>query len=219
MSHSIASKNIVATAGEAVGKITGINHIVLHARDLDESIRFYRDILGLKIVRTQRFSPKAMGSQNSADLKGGGLGQKGSEAETVAQIFFEMGNKEYFSLYAGPTVDTHPQTSIVPFLWPEGSTEVPNRPTKMDHLSFDVATREDVIWFQNHLQKHGIPVSDVIDRQGTHRFVISIYFNDPSGNPLEIATLDRANPAWHGYDFSTWLRDETPPPSLYKASV
>ena len=46
-------------------------------------------------------------------------------------------------------------------------------------------------------QTNGVAVSDVVERRGgddSHRFLTSIYFADPSGNPLEIATFDWDSP-------------------------
>ena len=45
-------------------------------------------------------------------------------------------------------------------------------------------------------------------------FLTSIYFSDPSNNPLEIATLDLADPAWKDYDFTEWLQDDELYPAL-----
>lgn len=212
-------KQVVKSAGAAAGKIRGINHLVLHTRDMNEGVIFYRDILGLKVVRTQQFSPSAMGSEANQGLTTGNLGTPDLADDTTKQVFFEMASGEFFSLYAPPSVAEHPEASIVPFLWPDSAAEVVPSPQKLDHLAFDVATRDEVIWFRQHLIDNGVPVSELIDRQGTHRFVISIYFSDPSGNPLEIATLDKANPAWAEYDYDTWFRDENPPPALLASSA
>lgn len=212
-------KQVVKSAGAAAGKIRGINHLVLHTHDMNAGIIFYRDILGLKIVRTQQFSPSAMGSSANTGLTTGNLGKPERAADTTKQVFFEMGNGDFFSLYSPPSVAEHPEASIVPFLWPDSSATVVESPQKLDHLAFDVPSRDDVIWFREHLIANGVPVSELIDRQGTHRFVISIYFSDPSGNPLEIATLDKGNPAWDTYDYTTWFRDEEPPPALLESSV
>jgi catechol-2,3-dioxygenase len=87
----------------------------------------------------------------------------------------------------------------------------------MDHLSFDVPTHADVVWFREHLLSHDVAVSEISERRGAnnaHRFISSIYFNDPSGNPLEIATFNAPDGAWRSYDFSNWFMDEDPVPAL-----
>jgi hypothetical protein len=87
----------------------------------------------------------------------------------------------------------------------------------LDHLSFDVRSHAEVIWFREHLLSQGVPVSEVSERRGvnnTHRFISSIYFSDPSGNPLEISSFDSSDPAWQSYDFSDWFIDENPVSAL-----
>jgi hypothetical protein len=88
---------------------------------------------------------------------------------------------------------------------------------KFDHLSFDVPEHEDVVWFREHLLANGVAVSEVSERRGkdgAHRFISSIYFYDPSGNPLEISSMFTADEDWQTYDFSTWFVDEEPVPAL-----
>lgn len=215
-------KNITAARGPAVGKITGINHIVLFTHDMDASIRFYRDLLGLKIVRTQpRFWTNALGLQEKALMSAGILRSEAEVKFSVRQVFFQMGNGELFSLYEAKEVKQRPDASIVSFLWPTVDTSPPNHPQKMDHIAFNVETRRDLEWFRDHLRTNGVAVSDVVERRGSdrsHRFLLSIYFSDPSNNPLEMATFDWGDPAWRDYDFTEWYRDEEPAPALLDES-
>lgn len=204
-------KRVVQTKGPAIGRIKGINHLVLYAKDVGKSVWFYRDILGLKVVRTQKFSPVAMSRMSTEEQLKGTLAADATGEAEVTQIFFDMGNGELMSIYASPQVTDTPDAPLVPHFWPKGiNVKAPVDAQKLDHFAFNVESRADIEWFQKHLRENGIPVSEVIDRQGAHRFVLSIYFFDPSNNPLEIATLDLDDPAWRGYDFSTWFRDETP---------
>jgi catechol 2,3-dioxygenase-like lactoylglutathione lyase family enzyme len=202
-------RQVVPEAGDAVGRIVGINHIVLITNDMDATVHFYRDLLGFKVVRTN--PPR--------DLPDG--------IEMQRQYFFEFPNGELFSFYE--VKDTAlPNQSIYADLWPDPEKPLPGpgRPHKLDHLAFDVATVEDVVWFQERLKAHGVAVSELVDRKPgaadktasnvsfSTKFVASIYFYDPSGIPVEIATLDRGSPEWEGYDFTTWFRDPDPVPSL-----
>jgi len=138
----------------------------------------------------------------------------------VRQVFFEMGNGELFSLYESPEVVKKPAAPISSVLWPSSGPErwtQPREPQKLDHLSFDVTTHADLVWFRQHLLSNGVEVSEVSERRGAdgaHRFISSIYFSDPSNNPLEIATFDAPNAAWQSYDFSNWFFDENPVPAL-----
>jgi len=214
MSH----QDVVQTRGPATGRITGINHLVLFVRDLDEAVRFYRDVLGLKVVRTQpRFATNASSVQSTALMTSGELNSPALVDYSVRQVFFEMGNGELFSIYEVEDAQPMPDASIVSFLWPPQNNRAPETPGKLDHLAFNVETRADLGWFRDHLTREGVACSDIIERKGQdggHRFLTSIYFFDPSGNPLEMATLDSRDPGWEGYDFRTWFRDTDPVPAL-----
>lgn len=212
-------------AGPAVGLISGINHLVMFAEDMDESVRFYRDLLGLRAVRTQRFTSTASGLRKSAQHSSGAATEAASVSDVaveveLTQVFFEMGNGELFSLYQAPEVSTRPDAPVSSVLWPEDGKARCSRPVlpqKLDHLAFDVASHEQVEWFREHLISQGVSCSDVTYRMGhnnTHRFISSIYFFDPSGNPLEIASFNRMDPSWQSYDFSDWFMDDKPVAAL-----
>ncbi|MFG2276871.1 VOC family protein [Streptomyces chartreusis] len=219
-------QHILQENGPATGLITGINHLVLFTRDMDEGVRFYRDVLGLRVVRTVRFNTSADGLRTAANHSSGGAVQDADGPSditvdvTVRQVFFEMGNGELFSLYEAPNVAAKPAAPVSSVLWPSIKSEVcsrPSEPQKLDHLSFDVPRHADLVWFREHLIAHGVAVSDISERRGTnntHRFISSFYFFDPSGNPLEIASFDASDEAWKSYDFSDWFMDEHPVPAL-----
>lgn len=211
-------QQILQTSGPAVGRVTGINHIVLFVRDLDEAVWFYRDLLGLRVVRTQpRFSTNALSLRGQALMSSGSMEGEVLVDYSVRQVFFALGNQELFSVYEVAGIPPDPQGSVVSFLWPPAAASAPERPSKLDHLALNVETRADLDWFEEHLRANGIDVSNVIERRGEgneHRFLSSIYFFDPSDNPLELATFDWNNPGWQGYDFTSWFRDPKPVPSL-----
>ncbi|GAA4540224.1 VOC family protein [Pseudonocardia xishanensis] len=186
-----AHQRIVASTGPAAGKITGINHLVMLCTDLDRSTRFYRDLLGMKVVRTQ------------PDWR----------EEYERQYFFQLANGELFSLYQSQKM-TAPERPLVNSLWPEDD-EPSQRPQKLDHLAFNVDSMDDLHWFQERLTAHGVPVSKVwVSEAG---FLAGrIYFSDPDGNPLEIATFDAADPRWESFDDRAWLREEHPVPALFE---
>ncbi|MER2535886.1 MAG: VOC family protein [Rhizobiaceae bacterium] len=220
-------RRILQERGPAKGLITGINHLVLFTHDMNEGVRFYRDVLGLRVVRTMRFVPSAHGLRAAAHHSSGNAvsGEASSPAPAsmtskVRQVFFQMGNSELFSLYESPEISKVPAAPISTFLWPsieDGRIGPAHDNQKFDHLSFDVPTHADVVWFREHLLASGVPVSEVSERRGkdnAHRFISSIYFYDPSSNPLEISSMNIADEQWRSYDFSTWFFDEDPVPSL-----
>ncbi len=56
-------------------------------------------------------------------------------------------------------------------------------PFVFDHISFGVATEDDLWLLKDRLEAAGFPVSDVID----HGFIHSIYAHDPNGIPIEFS--------------------------------
>jgi catechol 2,3-dioxygenase-like lactoylglutathione lyase family enzyme len=219
-------RKIVQESGPATGRISGINHLVLFTRDMNEGVHFYRDVLGLRVVRTVRFTTTADGLRSAAQHSSG-LAVKPDEQRSpiavqmsVRQVFFEMSSGLLFSLYEAPGVSERPAAPISSVLWPTTGSErwsQPVEPQKLDHLSFDVPSQADIVWFREHLIAHGVEVSAVSERRGannTHRFISSIYFSDPSGNPLEISSFNAADDGWQEYDFSTWFMDEDPVSAL-----
>jgi catechol 2,3-dioxygenase-like lactoylglutathione lyase family enzyme len=218
-------RQIVQEAGCATGRISGINHLVLFTQDMNEGVRFYRDVLGLRVVRTVRFTTTADGLRSAAQHSSG-LAVKPADPSpiavemTVRQVFFEMSSGLLFSLYEAPGVSKRPAAPISSVLWPVAGSErwsQPVEPQKLDHLSFDVPSQADIVWFRDHLISHGVEVSAVSERRGannTHRFISSIYFSDPSGNPLEISSFNASDDGWQHYDFSTWFMDEDPVSAL-----
>jgi catechol 2,3-dioxygenase-like lactoylglutathione lyase family enzyme len=224
-------RQILQESGPAAGRISGINHLVLFVRDMNEGVQFYRDVLGLRVVRTQRFTTTPEGLRSAAHhSKGQAVEPKSKQSPigvtmNVRQVFFEMGNGELFSIYESSDTVKRPPAPISSFLWPSADAErwsQPREPQKLDHLSFDVRTHADVVWFREHLLAHGISVSDISERRGennSHRFISSIYFSDPSGNPLEISTFETHDDAWRSYDFSSWFIDENPVPALLNPSL
>jgi catechol 2,3-dioxygenase-like lactoylglutathione lyase family enzyme len=179
-------------AGEATGIITGFSHIQMVVRDMQEAVPFYRDVLGLRIVKTT--------GQAALDLV--------TKSPVSKNYFFELGNGELLTLIEVKDAPT-PQRSIWD-LWP--AQDAPPVLQKMDHLAFNVDTLADLRWFRQHLQSSGVPVTDILGRE---RFVKSIYFTDPTGNPLEIATFAREDPSWEGHQPEDWYGDDDPVRSLF----
>jgi len=190
--RTAAQRRIVETRGPAAGKIDGVNHLVLVCRDMDRSVRFYRDLLGLRLVATQP-TPRV---------------------EYDRQYFFQLSNGELLSLYQVPNAVAGSETAIVPKMWPPSDLGPSTRPEKMDHLAFNVPSNEDVAWFKRHLEDHGVTVSDIAKRPiGRLALCDSIYFYDPDNTPLEIASSETGNAAWAEVDRTRWFREEAPVPA------
>jgi catechol 2,3-dioxygenase-like lactoylglutathione lyase family enzyme len=209
-----AGPEIVKAGGAAERRLRGINHLALFTHDMQASVRFYRDVLGLRVVRTNgRASTLRYVRESESDDRPDFMFER--------QYFFELADGMLFSLYEVTNLDDRFDASIVDHLWPEppeGRVRPVGRAQKFDHLAFDVETRDELVWFQQRLQSFGIPVSKIIERNldPTHsKFLKSIYFYDPSGNPLEISAYDWDDPEWVGYDMKDWFRDSDPVPALH----
>ena len=191
------------------GRITGMSHLVLLVNDMDESVRFYRDGLGFTVIRT-------IGGELLTDsAKRTGT----TEAATFNRFyFFEMGNGETIALLEMNQPVKPVPSLFAPNLWGDSSPIGPFA-QKVDHLAFDVPSRADLDWYQEHLRSLGIDVSDIIDSGLPGRpFVKSIYMYDPTGNALEIATWDRTDPVWDTFSPESWLEDTSAVSSLLPKS-
>lgn len=190
MRHS-AQPEIVTSKGPAAGRLVGVNHLQFIVNDINESVRFYRDILGLCVIRTK------------SDYPAPGRGYR-----ILHNVFFDLGNSEYLSLIqideSSAGQQAEPSVSS-DWLWPDNSARHV-KPAKMDHLAFNVPTHDDMTWFHEHLMQSGVKVSPIVFRP-EESWVESMYFYDPNGIPLEIATLDLDSPRWDGFDAGVWFWD------------
>jgi glyoxylase I family protein len=129
-------------------QLTGLHHVTLIASDLERTTAFYRDTLGLALVREEA-NPDDPGARHfwfgDADASPGTL-----------VTFLEYPRMEEGKVGRGST----------------------------HHLAFGVASRAEQEAWRDWLTSRGVTVTDVFDR-GALR---SIYFRDPDGHILEIAT-------------------------------
>jgi glyoxalase family protein len=98
-----------------------------------------------------------------------------------------------YHLYFG-NASGEPGTAITFFVWPGASKGYPGI-GGTHHFAMQVADYDGLLKWKRRLNDLGIPVDGPLDR---HYFT-SIYFNDPDGTILEIATLGPG-----------WTRDEAP---------
>jgi catechol 2,3-dioxygenase-like lactoylglutathione lyase family enzyme len=204
---------LVTSKGEAVGRITGLSHLVFVCQDMDATVRFYRDILGLKVITTS--GQKAQKLRDEIDARIYGTSYK---REFTRQYFFELPDGTAFGFYEVPgCLDGRETAPLGHWLWPGTGERPPKHPTKIDHLAFNVESTSDVEWFIERLAGHGIDVfGPVMPKEGSPTpFMYRIYFFDPSGNPLEIATPfvdDDGQP----FAPSIYFLDTEPVPALHE---
>jgi glyoxalase family protein len=133
---------------------SGFHHITLVARDARRTLAFYRDVLGLGLVK-----------------------------RTVN--FDDPGS---YHLYFGDA-EGNPGTLVTFFEWPtapRGGFGIGG----VHHLALGVTSQEAQLKWKRRLLEHGVPVSGPYDRKWFH----SIYFTDPDGQVVEIATK---GPGYH----------------------
>ncbi len=130
-------------------KYTGINHLAMATGDMDKTIRFWRDLLGMRLVA--------------------GLGEPG-----YRHYFFEISENDFLAFFEWPDAlpakeKEHGRPAKGPFIF--------------DHVSFGVASEDELFELKDKLNAAGLWVSEVID----HGFIHSIYAFDPNGIPIEFS--------------------------------
>lgn len=205
MHAQLAPRPGTPTSPSAGPSITGLNHVLLVCKDMNATANFYVNILGLKLkATTQQSMGNYPGRLDQAD--------NGVQPPRVNRLyFFETPDGTMITFAELPKNDTTADHSMFqPNFWP-GPWNPAARPSKLDHLGFNVATLDDLAWFQKRLREHGVAVSGIEDRV---RYVKSIYFHDPDQIPLEIATWDFGASEWKDYKDGEYLRDPDLVPSL-----
>ncbi len=126
--------------------LTGINHLAFITGDMEKTIRFYRDLLGMELVA--------------------GIGHEG-----YRHYFFQFGDAQVaFFEYDG----ARPMRR-------KSHGEPTDKPLGFDHVSFTVASCEDLFRLKDKLEAAGFEPSGAVD----HGTMWSIYFFDPNNIPLE----------------------------------
>jgi len=156
-------------------EIRGVNHIALVSSDMARTVRFYRDILGMPLVKT-------------IDMPGG-----------AQHFFFDMGNDDCLAFFWFPgAAPAEPGVSNAPDL--PDRADITTAHGSMNHLAFDVPL-ELFEEYRQRLIDAGVDVSMVLDHDDSEWqvarefhpgvFVRSFYFRDPDGILLEFAAWTR----------------------------
>jgi len=165
-------------------ELRGFNHLALVCRDMAETVQWYEEVLGMKLVKTLELP--------------GGRGQ---------HFFLDMGNGvdgiAFFWFPDAP--EGKPGETL------QGKNAVTSIGT-MNHLAFDVPA-EKMEEYRKKLKSKGVEVTMIINHanslDGGHKpeydassdggdvFIRSMYFKDPNGTTLEFAcwtrTLDESD--------------------------
>ena len=144
-------------------KAQGVSHIAVCVADLDRSLHFYRDLLGLTVrLHTTQEMARRPGAE-SAEMY-----QRPRESRTVANVWFD-----------------DPETTQ-PFLvlTSHPGSEVGGEPIKLDqigisHISFGV---EDVRAYAEELMSKGVPLAGTLEDFTNDEGVMRTFFvYDPDG--------------------------------------
>jgi len=153
-------------------EIRGVNHLALVCKDMARTVEFYRDMLGMPLVKT-------------LDLPHG-MGQ---------HFFFDIGNNDCLAFFWFPGApDVAPGVSSPQALPGEGSIATAHG--SMNHIAFDVP-EEKFDDYCDRLRAKGIKLSPIMNHDESPMqvsaklhsgvFVRSVYFFDPDGVCLEFA--------------------------------
>ncbi len=144
-------------------KANGVSHIAVCVADLDRSLHFYRDLLGLTVrLHTTQEMARRPGAE-SAEMY-----QRPRESRTVANVWFDDADTTQPFL----VLTSHP------------GSQVEGEPIKLDqigisHISFGV---EDVRAYAEELMAKGVPLAGTLDDFTDNQGVMRTFFvYDPDG--------------------------------------
>ena len=172
-------------------EICGVNHLALVCKDMARTVEFYRDVLGMPLVKT-------------IDLPGG-MGQ---------HFFFDIGNGDSLAFFWFPGAPEAVPGISAPAQLPGGG-DIRSAHGSMNHIAFNVpAERFDD--YVGKLRAKGVKMGPVLNHDDSPSqvsaevtdgvFVRSVYFWDPDGVMLEFAawtkTFDESDIAHEAVDAS-----------------
>jgi catechol 2,3-dioxygenase-like lactoylglutathione lyase family enzyme len=152
--------------------IRGVNHLALVCKDMARTVEFYRDVLGMPLIKT-------------IDLPGG-MGQ---------HFFFDIGNGDSLAFFWFPGApEAAPGVASAKELPGVGS--IVSAHGSMNHIAFNVPAEKFDEYYER-LKAKGVGVSMVLNHDDSQFqvskdlhdgvFVRSVYFFDPDGICLEFA--------------------------------
>ena len=154
-------------------EFTGINHLALVCRDMDETVDFYTNVLGMPLVKT-------------IDLPGN-MGQ---------HFFFDCGGGDSLAFFWFPNAPEKAPGVASPAGMPGLGQEITTAHGSMNHVAFDVDPHK-MEEYREKLVAKGVDVTVILNHDDSPRqvakewsdgvFVRSMYFLDPNGVLLEFA--------------------------------
>jgi catechol 2,3-dioxygenase-like lactoylglutathione lyase family enzyme len=168
--------SVRAVGANAKFELRGVNHVALVSSDMARTVRFYRDVLGMPLVKT-------------IDLPDG-----------AQHFFFDIGNDDCLAFFWFPGAQPAQPGLASPAALP-GAGDFTTAHGSLNHLAFDVPL-ERFEEYRQRLADEGVAVSAILDHDDSEYsvarafhpdvFVRSFYFFDPDGILLEFAAWTRA---------------------------
>jgi catechol 2,3-dioxygenase-like lactoylglutathione lyase family enzyme len=157
-------------------ELRGINHLALVCRDMERTVDFYSNVLGLPLVKTIEL-PFDMGQH----------------------FFFDVGNGDSLAFFWFPNAPEPAPGVASPRTLPADG-ELTSAIGSMNHVAFDVPPQK-IDEYLVKLRAKGIEPADIMNHDDSElgvskevhegTFVRSIYFFDPDGILLEFAAWTR----------------------------
>lgn len=158
-------------------ELKGINHLALVCRDMEETVRFYRDLLGMPLVKT-------------VALPGGGQ-----------HFFFDCGGGNCVAFFWFP----HAKAAVPGIASPKIPLDMASHDTaiaSMNHVAFTVA-EERLPEYRDRLIAAGVDTfAHIVNHDDSEKgysramhegvFLRSVYFMDPNGIMLEFAAQTKS---------------------------
>ena len=154
----------------------GVNHLALVCRDMAETVKFYRDTLGMPLVKTLNLP--------------NGRGQ---------HFFFDVGNGDTIAFFWFPEAPAPMPGVSAPADLPTRG-DIRSAPGSMNHVAINVAADKFDAYYEK-LKAKGIDITRVQNHDDSELgastemhdgvFVRSAYFFDPDGVCLELAAWTR----------------------------
>ena len=157
-------------------ELQGINHLALTCRDMQKTVDFYTNVLGMLLIKT-------------LDLPFGS-GQ---------HFFFDIGNGDALAFFWFPDAPERAVGVATPSALP-GQGPITTAHGAMNHVAFNVP-REKIEEYREKLASRGIEVTEIMNHDNSPTqvsetltgdvYVRSLYFFDPDGILLEFACWER----------------------------
>ena len=156
--------------------IRGVNHLALVCKDMAKTVAFYRDVLGMPLIKTIELPD--------------GRGQ---------HFFFDIGNGDSLAFFWFPSAPSAQPGQTAPAALPTRG-DFRSAHGSMNHIAFNVPAERFEEYHQRLIDK-GIEVTSILNHDNSPSgvaagfddgvYVRSVYFFDPDGICLEFAAWTR----------------------------